>query len=705
VDIFKKTYSRTVKKIASEEDISARCHEALGEIKKLDKANLNEFLREIIRYSANTLDADRVSIWFFTEDRNYIYCDYSYIKKLDEYTSEITINVSDYPNYFKSIETQLYIAADDAQNDPRTIELAQDYLIPREIYSMMDIPIHYRGKTMGIICHETSPRKWRRDEINFATAVSALVASAVEIDIRGKQERDFTESQRFLSTLISNLPGYVYRVIKKQDSWSIQYISEGVYDLTGYSTRELLQNGRLYYGMIVYEEDKENARNTVTNALKEKNPYQITYRIKCADGSIKWVWEQGRGVYSNEGLLIATEGFVTDITEKKLAEDELIKRNSELSALNRIGQSLSKLAEPNKIINDISEMLGKLFNIDNLYIALYNEEKDFINFPFYSIEGEQKKTEGRKSTNGLTEYVIKSKKPLLVNSDVGDFFDNAGINKIGLPPMSILSSPVMTGGKVIGVITLQDYRKEHAFSLTQLEILSTVASQVAIAIENAILYGTITKSLREKDVLLQEVNHRVKNNLQIMSSLVKLQSHYISDSKMLEILKETESRIQSMAIVHSKLHTTKDYEKINFYDYVKNLTDNFWNSYGFRLKNVDIKINISDLSLNIDTAIPCGLIINELVLNSIKYAFPDNRKGTIDITLLDKGNNKFVLKVADDGIGLPENVTIDETDTLGIQLVTLLSKQMNGSVEINSGKEKGAEFTISFEEAVYKARR
>ncbi|MCI0448961.1 MAG: GAF domain-containing protein [Chlorobi bacterium] len=705
MDIIKENYKTALYSDPCEDNFFSRSHTALSELKTLDKNNLNEFLRTVIRQAAHTLDSERVSIWFYTEDRQYVYCDYSYIKKLDEYTSEITISVKDYPNYFKSIENQLCIAADDAQNDPQTAEFAKNYLLPRGIYSMMDVPIHYRGKTIGIICHETSPRKWRREEIDFATTVSALVSSAVETDIRKKQERDFTESQRFLSTLISNLPGYVYRVIKKSDSWSIQYISEGVFDLTGYSTKELLQNGRLYYGLIVYEEDKESARKTVTESLKEKKPYQITYRIKCADGDIKWVWEQGRGVYSDDGQLIATEGFVTDITEKKLAEDELIKRNNELSALNRIGQSLSKLAEPNKTINDISDMLGRLFNIDNLYIALYNDEKDYITFPYYSIEGEMENNEGRKFSNGLTEYVINSKRPLLLNSAINEFFESLGIARHNRKAKSILSSPIMTGDKVIGVITLQDYQKENAFTMTQLEILSTVSSQIAIAIENAILYGTITKSLREKDVLLQEVHHRVKNNLQIMSSLVKLQSHYINDPKMLEILKETESRIHSMAIVHSKLHTTKDYEKINFYDYVKNLTDNFWNSYGFRLKNVEIKINISDLSLNIDTAIPCGLIINELVLNSIKYAFPNDRKGVIDISLLNQGNNRFVLRVKDDGIGLPKGINITESDTLGIQLVTLLSKQMNGTVEIKSSPDKGVEFTISFEEAVYKARR
>jgi two-component sensor histidine kinase len=292
----------------------------------------------------------------------------------------------------------------------------------------------------------------------------------------------------------------------------------------------------------------------------------------------------------------------------------------------------------------------------------------------------------------------------MVNSAKEEFFKKIGVEPKGKKSFSILSAPMVAGEKVLGVITMQDYKNENAFDNSQLELLTTIATQAAIALENSSLYNEVTKSLREKEVLLQEVHHRVKNNLQIMSSLVKLQSHYVNDNKMLEILKETESRIHSMAIVHSKLYMTKDYEKINFYDYVKNLTDNFWNTYGFKLKNISIKINISDFFLNIDTAIPCGLIINELVLNSIKYAFPDNRSGEITIGLSHHNHERLTLNVRDNGVGLPENMKIQESDTLGIQLVTLLSKQMNGQVEIKSEKDKGTEFIITFEEAMYKAR-
>jgi two-component sensor histidine kinase len=350
-------------------------------------------------------------------------------------------------------------------------------------------------------------------------------------------------------------------------------------------------------------------------------------------------------------------------------------------------------------------MLGKLFNIENLYIGLYDSDKNMISFPFYSIEGKKIQTSSRVFGNGLTEFVIKTKKSLMINSAKHEIIDSLGITPHGKEALSVISTPMIAGEKVIGVITLQDYKRENVFSQSQLDTLSTISSQAAIAIENAELYSSLKRSLLEKEILLKEVHHRVKNNLQIMSSLIKLQSHYVSDKQMLQILNETESRIQSMAIVHSKLYSTQEYEKVNFGEYVKNLTDNFWNTYGIKLKNLNFDIQVENISINIDTAIPCGLIINELVSNSIKYAFPDNRKGTITIILMKESSSRFYkLIVKDDGIGLKKAVKIEKADTLGIQLVNLLTKQMNGTFEIKSEKNKGCQIIITLEESIYRAR-
>ena len=691
----------------STDENPAQYHSILLDLKKMDKTDLHEFMRKVLDVVANALDIERVSIWFFNEDRTSIYCDYLYLKKFGEYANETTLEVKDYPSYFKAIETNLSVAIDDALTDPVTRELAEDYLKPRGICSIMDIPIHYHGETIGIICHEEQDkiRHWKREEMDFTAAISSLVSTSLEIDYRKGKERDFHESQRFLSTLISNLPGYVYRVNKEGEAWSIQYISDGVFDLSGYSPKELIRNKVLYYSMMVNEFDKSQAKVIISSALAAKKPYQINYRICTAEGKLKWVWEQGRGVYSEKGELIATEGFVTDITEKKLFEEEILKKNNELSALYHFGKSLSKLAEPAMIIEDIGTMLGKLFNSPNIYLALYNEPEQRITYPFYLKAGISTEHESRPFANAFTEFVIRSRKGVILNEHILASLKLLGVTGSSIEAKSLISAPMTAGEKVLGVITIQDFEKENAFTQNQLELLTTVGSQAAIALENSYLYSEVTKQLREKEILLQEVHHRVKNNLQVMSSLIKLQARYIKDEKMLDLMKETGGRIQSMAIVHTKLYNSGNYEFINFGEYVKNLIESFQNTYGYKLRNIKFETDISDIIINIDTAIPSGLIINELISNSIKYAFPGDAAGTIAISLHRVDGGKLNLVVKDNGTGVDEGIDLSKADSLGIQLVTLLTRQMNGTLNVKSSKGSGTLFDITFEEAVYKARK
>ena len=691
----------------STDENPAQYHSILLDLKKMDKTDLHEFMRKVLDVVANALDIERVSIWFFNEDRTSIYCDYLYLKKFGEYANETTLEVKDYPSYFKAIETNLSVAIDDALTDPVTRELAEDYLKPRGICSIMDIPIHYHGETIGIICHEEQDkiRHWKREEMDFTAAISSLVSTSLEIDYRKGKERDFHESQRFLSTLISNLPGYVYRVNKEGEAWSIQYISDGVFDLSGYSPKELIKNKVLYYSMMVNEFDKSQAKGIISAALAAKKPYQINYRICTAEGKLKWVWEQGRGVYSEKGELIATEGFVTDITEKKLFEEEILKKNNELSALYHFGKSLSKLAEPSMITADIGTMLGKLFNSPNIYLALYNEQEQILTYPFYLKEGSRIEHESRPFANAFTEFVIRSRKGVILNENIMASLKLLGVTGSSIEAKSLISAPMTAGEKVLGVITIQDFEKENAFTQSQLELLTTVGSQAAIALENSYLYSEVTKQLREKEILLQEVHHRVKNNLQVMSSLIKLQARYIKDEKMLDLMKETGGRLQSMAIVHTKLYNSGNYEFINFGEYVKNLIESFQNTYGYKLRNIKFETDINDIIINIDTAIPGGLIINELISNSIKYAFPGDAAGTIAISLHRVDGGKLNLVVKDNGTGVDDGIDLSKADSLGIQLVTLLTRQMNGTLDIKSSKGNGTSFDITFEEAVYKARK
>ncbi|MES2760974.1 MAG: PAS domain S-box protein [Bacteroidota bacterium] len=203
----------------------------------------------------------------------------------------------------------------------------------------------------------------------------------------------------------------------------------------------------------------------------------------------------------------------------------------------------------------------------------------------------------------------------------------------------------------------------------------------------------ITQSLKEKDVLLKEVHHRVKNNMQVISSILNLQSSYVRDSYALNLLKECQNRIKSMAFIHESLYQTKNFESVNFSEYVTTLSKNLVHTYSINTKKIRLILTLDDLYLNLDASIPCGLIINEIISNSLKYAFPDNRDGIIFVTLrVDK--NKVKIEVGDNGVGIPENIDIKNTQTLGLQLVDTLVEQISGTLKLN--RNKGTIFSIEF---------
>ncbi len=204
----------------------------------------------------------------------------------------------------------------------------------------------------------------------------------------------------------------------------------------------------------------------------------------------------------------------------------------------------------------------------------------------------------------------------------------------------------------------------------------------------------IKSSLKEKEVLLQEVHHRVKNNLQIISSLLSLQSAHIKDRRDLEMLKESQNRIRTMALIHEKLYQSEDLANIDFHEYIEALVDALFRSYGVSTDTVTPAIEVGAVSLGVDTAIPCGLILNELVSNSLKHAFPGGRKGEIRITLRPL-NGSIELMVRDNGVGIPDRIDFRTTDSLGLHLVTILAEdQLNGKITLT--RDGGTTFTITF---------
>ncbi|MBN1327233.1 MAG: PAS domain S-box protein [Candidatus Cloacimonetes bacterium] len=205
--------------------------------------------------------------------------------------------------------------------------------------------------------------------------------------------------------------------------------------------------------------------------------------------------------------------------------------------------------------------------------------------------------------------------------------------------------------------------------------------------------GKIKSSLREKDILLKEVYHRVKNNMQVISSLLKLQSQHTSDQKAIDMLRESQNRVRSMSLIHEKLYLSENLEKIDFANYIRSLTTFLFSSFSINPNNVKLQVEVRDVYLDINKAIPCGLMVNELVSNALKHGFPLGRKGVILISLA-VTNDYYQLTVSNDGLPFPDDLNFKESKSLGLQLVNALTEQLHGKIELET--EPQTAFKINF---------
>jgi two-component sensor histidine kinase len=218
---------------------------------------------------------------------------------------------------------------------------------------------------------------------------------------------------------------------------------------------------------------------------------------------------------------------------------------------------------------------------------------------------------------------------------------------------------------------------------------------------NADLEGRVTErtsqlsaTLREREVLLQEIHHRVKNNLQVISSLINMQARQLGDDSSREALAECQTRVQAIALIHEKLYQSKDYSRVHFSEYAKSLASNIFSATGLSPQSVSLRLDIEDVALGVDKAIPCGLILNELITNALKHAFPAPMLGTVSVELHKPGAHVVSISVSDDGVGMPDKPEMKASPSLGLSLVHTLVDQLEGEIEII--RDRGTTFRITF---------
>jgi predicted ATPase/two-component sensor histidine kinase len=288
--------------------------------------------------------------------------------------------------------------------------------------------------------------------------------------------------------------------------------------------------------------------------------------------------------------------------------------------------------------------------------------------------------------NSMLNYVLRTHETVLLD-------DAQAPNQFFADPYftdrrcrSVLCLPLLKQSDLVGVLYLENTLAPQAFTPARVEVLKLLASQAAISIENA--------SLGEKESLLKEVHHRVKNNLQLISSLLNLQATRIADPAVAALFADCRNRVRSMALVHENLYRAGNFSKIPMASHLQMLCDQLSRAYGSSAQPVTMTLDVGDIQLEMSPAISCGLIINELVSNALKHAFADRAGGRVQVVLQQSTAGDYELSVADDGVGLPPHVDVGRTDSLGLQLIRDLADQLHAAVTVT--RDNGTTFVLRF---------
>ncbi|MBI5680894.1 MAG: GAF domain-containing protein [Methanobacterium sp.] len=396
-----------------------------------------------------------------------------------------------------------------------------------------------------------------------------------------------------------------------------------------------------------------------------------------------------------------------EIIERERAEEKILHLNSILISISNINQLIVKEKDPETLLKKVCEILFK--TRDFHYVWIGKVEKNSFKLKPVASEGISEdnlkffNVTGNNPVTGETpiEMAIKTGKtqvnPSTADNAHQESNDKGDINDCNT---SYIALPIFSGVKIYGVLNICSEHKEP-FDSNEVTLLGKLVEDIGFALHNIkieaqhkIAEEKIKKSLEEKEVLLKEIHHRVKNNMQIVSSLLRLQSRYIDDKKTFELFRDSQNRVKTMSLVHEKLYQSEDLSVIDFEEYIKSLINDLFRSYGITRGIILPQVSADNISFDVSTAIPCGLIINEIVTNSIKHAFPNGKKGTITVDLHSNGDDSYVLTVSDDGIGFPEDIDYKNTKSLGLHLVMALTDQIHGNIEMV--KNKGTKFKITF---------
>ena len=481
--------------------------------------------------------------------------------------------------------------------------------------------------------------------------IIGAIEIANDVTEQKKAESDLQMNEKFYRTVGESIP---YGIWQADAAGSCTYVSDSFLEMTGMTMEEIRKFGWLH---LLPEEDRKPTVEHWMHCVRTGEPFEHEHRFRSKDGTIKYVLAVGRPVKGSEGEFTGWAGVNLDISERKRTEGTLLNIQHEKEFL---AELVNRSSQP-FAVGYPDGRLGLHNAAFEILTGYSGEELNKINWTELLTPPEWIETEKEK----LEE-----------------------LNRTGIPVRYEKEYIRRDGSRVPIELLVHLVRDDRGEPLHYYSFLTDISERKAAEY-------AIESSLREKEVLLREIHHRVKNNMQIISSLVSLHAGQLQESSGREVLKDISNRVRSMAMVHEKLYQSTDFASIDFAGYAGNLLNYLLSSYENNFTKVAVKKNFMPVHLSVDRAIPLGLILNELISNVLKHAFEGRKQGEVTITLGKDENGKTILAVRDNGKGLPDNFKLKKSETLGLRLVQMLAEQLHADVKVT--RDRGTEFKMILE--------
>jgi len=494
-------------------------------------------------------------------------------------------------------------------------------------------------------------------ELENKELVQSLIGLFAVALQRRKAEKELEESERKYRKIFENVQDVYYQT---NIEGRIIDISPSIERYSGFSRDYLI--GRPVE--TVYNDPEE--RKKMLKIIQEKgevNDHELLLKNKFGD--LIYASVNAHPLLDKNNLLIGIEGSLRNISERKEVE--------------------AKLSESENRYRTIFENTGTamiIFNKEGMVTLVNSEMEELLGLKKEELENQRRWVEfvhPDDLTMMLNYHQQREQDPQSAPSS----YETRFIVKEGE-----IHQTKITVDKIPG-------SEEYVTSVVDLTDILNAYNQLEISEKDLKL------ALKEKEMLIKEIHHRVKNNLMVISSLLNIQSKYIKDKAALSVFRESQNRANSMAMIHERLYHSSDLKRIDFGDYVFSLSTELFHTYVLDPSRVQLKLNVETVMIDINTAVPLGLIVNELITNSMKYAFPEGESGEIDISF-NQVDDEYILRVKDNGVGIPADLDINQVKSLGLQLVTSLTDQIDGEIELN--RENGTEFKITFKEVEYQSK-